>query len=86
MTLKQCNLCYITNYNKMLSCIRCNKLYHVKCYNKWLKQITSSKLLFNCPNCSFSSFSEEGISYNYYYNKKENYDTETNYCNICNII
>lgn len=61
--MKICNLCDSNRKLILISCIRCKKKYHKTCYDIWLKQNTKSELLFYCPDCSFSSFNEEGIAY-----------------------
>ena len=86
-----CNLCDSSSKGKLISCIRCKKIYHKICYDKWLKTNANSELLFYCPDCSFCSFNEEGISFLYeeeidYYELKEDSENKCCSCNYCIIL
>lgn len=80
-----CNLCNVNNTDKLISCIRCRKMYHKICYDKWLKKNANSELLFYCPDCSFCSFNDEGISYLYHEVKVDELE-ENECCNKCVIL
>ena len=80
---KKCNLCKSSQNKILISCIRCKNIYHKSCYDKWLKQNTNSGLLFYCPDCSFSSFNEEGIGYLIVDLPTVNMVEDDKYCSKC---
>lgn len=83
---KPCNLCNSNRNTILISCIRCKKIYHKTCYDKWLKQNTNSELLFYCPDCSFSSFNEEGVGYiTLEGTSKVIIDDDDKYCQKCTV-